>query len=294
MMIDAHLHTTRRPGLPRNEAGDTYCSPEQLIAIMDATGVDKGILLPGISPECRKQYSTNEDILDICKKYPDRFIPFCNIDVRSEGNSPGANHSRQLTYYKQHGCKGVGELTANLPITDPMVLNFFEHCQACHMPVLLHLAPQAGGCYGLIDQLHLPGLERCLKLFPDLTFIGHSQPFWAEISGDLTDAQRNGYPTGPVAPNGAVPRLLREHPNLYADISANSGYNALTRDETFGPQFAVEFHDRLLMGTDIASPKNDFQHAALLRGWKQEGKLSDDAFENIAWQNANRILDLGL
>lgn len=294
MMIDAHLHTVRRQGLPRNEAGDNYCSPEKLIEIMDATGVDKGIVLPGVSPECRRQYSTNEDILDVCAAYPERFIPFCNIDVRSEGNSPGANHSRQLTYYKEQGCRGVGELTANLPITDPMVLNFFEHCQACRMPVLFHLAPHAGGCYGLIDQLHLPGLERCLKLFPDLTFIGHSQPFWAEISGDLIETERNIYPTGPVVEGGAVPRLLRKYPNLYADISANSGYNALTRDAAFGPDFATEFHDRLLMATDTCSPKNDFQHAALLRGWKQQGLLSEDAFEDIAWRNANRILDLGL
>jgi len=294
MMIDAHLHTVRRQGLPRNEAGDNYCSPEKLIEIMDSTGVDKGVLLPGVSPECRKQYSPTEDILEICAGRPDRFIPFCNIDARAEGNSPAANHSRQLTYYKDRGCKGVGELSFNLPFTHPMVLNLFEHCQACRMPVLFHIGPQIGDCYGLVDQLHLGGLEVCLKRFADLTFIGHSQPFWAEISGDLTDDDRGGYPTGPVTGGGAVPRLLREYPNLYADISANSGYNALTRDPQFGPAFAAAFHDRLLMATDTCSPKNNFQHAALLRTWKEEGKLTAEAFEDIAWRNANRILDLGL
>ena len=88
------------------------------------------------------------------------------------------------------------------------------------MPVLFHIAPRAGGTYGLIDQLHLPGLERCLRLFPELAFIGHSQPFWAEISGDVTEETRGGYPTGPVVGDGVVPRLLREYPNLFADISA--------------------------------------------------------------------------
>ncbi|MFP4029912.1 MAG: amidohydrolase family protein [Candidatus Brocadiia bacterium] len=294
MMIDAHLHTVRRPGVPRNKSGDNYASPGTLIEIMDDTGVDKGILLPGVSPECRKQYSTTEDVLDICREYPDRFIPFCNIDPRSESNSPDSDHSRQLMYYKEKGCKGVGEMTANLPFTDPIVLNFFDHCQKCKMPVLFHVGLQTGRCYGLVDQLHLPGLERCLKLFPDLTFIGHSQPFWSEISGDVTDGTRGGYPDGPVSPDGAVPRLLREYPNLCADISANSGYNALTRDEDFGPQFAVEFQDQLLMGTDTCSPANDFQHARLLRGWREGDKISHEAFEKISWQNANCVLDLGL
>jgi predicted TIM-barrel fold metal-dependent hydrolase len=160
--------------------------------------------------------------------------------------------------------------------------------------VVFHVGTKLGDCYGLVDQLHLPGLEHCLARFADLTFIGHSQPFWAEISGDVTDAQRAGYPTGPVAPGGAVVRLLRDYPNLYADISASSGYNALTRDGRFGPQFAAAFHDRLLMATDTCSPGNNFQHAALLRAWKDQGKLTAEAFENIAWRNANRILDLGL
>ena len=294
MMIDTHLHTVRTHGLPRNDTGDNYCSPEQLIEIMDRTGVDKGVLLPGVSPECRKQYSPTEDILDICAAYPDRFIPFCNIDARAEGNSAAADLSRQLRYYAERGCKGVGELSFNLPFTDPLVLNLFEHCQACGLPVLFHIAPQRGGCYGLVDELHLPGIEHCLRRFPELTFIGHSQPFWAEISGDLRADQRGGYPTGPVAGDGAVPRLFRDYANLYADISANSGYNALTRDPAFGPAFAAEFADRLLMATDTCSPANDFQHAALLRRWRDEGKLTTDAFEAIAWRNANRVLGLGL
>ena len=105
MMIDAHLHTVRRQGLPRDESGDNYASPQKQIEIMDETGIDRGILLPGVSPECRKQYSTNEDILDVCADYPDRFIPFCNIDPRSESNSAASDHSRQLLYYRERAAK---------------------------------------------------------------------------------------------------------------------------------------------------------------------------------------------
>ena len=88
MFIDIHLHTVRKKSLPRDEKGDNYASPEELIEMMDRTGVDKGILMPGVSPECRKQFSTVEDIMDVCEKYPDRFIPFCNIDPRAEKETP--------------------------------------------------------------------------------------------------------------------------------------------------------------------------------------------------------------
>ena len=55
MFIDAHLHTARRKGLPRNAKGSNYATPTELIAMMDRTGVDKGILLPGENPECTYQ-----------------------------------------------------------------------------------------------------------------------------------------------------------------------------------------------------------------------------------------------
>ncbi|MBU0713872.1 MAG: amidohydrolase family protein [Verrucomicrobia bacterium] len=294
MFIDCHLHTRLKDGLPRLDNGDNYATPEELVAMMDRTGVDKGVLLPGINPECHKQYSPTEDILDVAVKYPDRFIPFCNIDPRAESNSPDANLSRQLCYYKKRGCKGVGELCANLHFDDPLVLNLFKHSEACAMPVLFHVGPQAGGCYGLIDDINLPRLEKCLRLFPKLVFIGHSQPFWAEISADVTEKNRNTYPPGKIAAGGAIPRLLDDYPNLQCDISAGSGYNALTRDAEFGYRFMEKYQDRLLFGTDICSPKNDHRHAEFLRNSLKAGKIRQETFEKIAWKNINRILKLGL
>jgi predicted TIM-barrel fold metal-dependent hydrolase len=294
MFVDMHLHTIRTQGVPRADGGDNFATPEELIGMMDAMGVERGVLLPLVSPECRTQYLPTEDMLDVCEEHPERFIPFCNIDPRGESNSAAADLSRQLEYYKSRGCKGVGEVTASLAFTDPLVLNFFSHCQACRLPVIFHIAPRAGGFYGLVDELHLPGLEACLKLFPDLVFIGHSQPFWSEVDPAVTEAQRNSYPAGPVAPGGTVPRLMRTYPNLYADISAGSGYNALTRDRDFGVAFLSEFQERLFFGTDICSPANDPKQAELLRGLRADGSISEVAFESITWRNADRVLGLGL
>mgnify|MGYP000474482687 CR=1 FL=1 len=123
MFIDAHLHTIRFPGMPRNAAGDNFATPEELIEMMDRTDVDKGILLPDVSPECMVQQSTNEDTFEICSMYPDRFIPFCNVDPRAGTNAPEADLSLHLNFYKERGCRGLGEITANLAFTDPLVRN---------------------------------------------------------------------------------------------------------------------------------------------------------------------------
>jgi uncharacterized protein len=294
MFIDAHLHTIRFPGLPRNAAGDNFATPTELLAMMDRTGVDKGVLLPDVSPECCFQLSTCEDILEICAQHPSRFIPFCNVDPRAVGNSPTTDLSFALRYYRERGCRGVGEITASLPFTDPLLRNLFRHCEACQLPVIFHIAPQQGGFYGLVDSLGLPGLEQSLRDFPKLIFIGHSQPFWAEISGGLSEADRNSYPPGPVAPGGALVRLLDRYPNLCCGWDAGSGYNGLTRDPEFGWRFMESYRERILFGTDICSPKNDHRHAEYLRQARAAGHISQAAFEDISWRNANRILQLGL
>lgn len=294
MFIDAHLHSTRVKGLPRNAEGANYPTPDELIDMMDRTDVDKGILLPSASPEYMYQHVSTEDVLEVCSAHPDRFYPFCNVDPRAGSNSPDADLSFHLNYYKEQGCLGVGEITANLPFVDPMVQNLFRHCERCSMPVLFHMAPKRYACYGLIDALGLPGLEASLAAFPDLVFIGHSQPFWAEISGDVTLENRNTYPPGPVTGGGNLPRLMETYPNLYCGWDAGSGYNGLTRDPDFGWSFMNRYNERILFGTDICDPSNKHQHAEYLRTSLAEGKISEAVFENISWRNADRLFGLGL
>ncbi|MBU4200418.1 MAG: amidohydrolase family protein [Verrucomicrobia bacterium] len=294
MFIDAHLHTARRKGLPRNAAGENFATPEELIGMMDRTGVERGILLPSSSPECSYQQVTSEDVIEVCETYPNRFHPFCNVDPRDGSNSPDADLSFHLNYYKGRGCLGVGEITANLEFGDPLVQNLFRHCERCELPVLFHVAPKRFACYGLIDTVGMAGLDASLAAFPKLVFIGHSQPFWAEISGDVTTENRNTYPKGPIVPGGALPRLMNTYPNLYCGWDAASGYNGLTRDPEYGWSFMERFSDRILFGTDICDPSNNHQHAEYLRTSHADGRISDASFENISWRTANQLFGLGL
>ncbi len=290
MFIDIHTHVTNRPTTRRPD-GSTYTTPGELLAMLDSLGIARAVLLPVMSPEGNHHPVTTEEVLEIAAAFPERFVPFCNIDPRQIGNSPDVDFRDHLRYYRQAGCRGLGEVTANLSFDDPRVLNLFSQCEEMGFPVLFHVGPCFGGCYGLVDEAGLPRLEQCLARFPRLAFIGHSQPFWAEISGDADNANRGGYPQGPVTP-GRVVDLMRRYTNLYGDLSAYSGYNAITRDPAFGLAFLHEFQDRLLFGTDICAPHNRPRQAEYLRKCLDEGHLSCEAFEKIAWRNAACLLGL--
>jgi predicted TIM-barrel fold metal-dependent hydrolase len=100
---------------------------------------------------------------------------------------------------------------------------------------------------GYLDDL--AKLEATLKKHSDINFIAHGLAFWRYISADA-DACNGFLPRGPVIGQGKIWRLLRNYSNLYADISAMSGLNALTRDSNNARQFLTIFQDKILYGTD--------------------------------------------
>jgi len=290
MFIDIHVHTRRIPGPPRAN-GTTYATPDELIRQFDDLGIERAALLRAVSPECGYVSESDQEVLDICRAHGGRFIPFCNVDPRAMTNSPDAPLGDILRFYRDRGCKGVGEVTANLPFLDPLVQNLFRHVEEVGLPLTFHVAPQIGGVYGLYDDPGLPQLAESLERFPKLRFLGHSQPFWAEIAALRDPKDRHGYPNYPVEAEGAVPGLMRRHPNLLGDLSAGSGHNALARDPEYAVGFLNEFQDRLFFGTDICAPFQECPLPGFLLGLRDEGKISEEVFRKIARENAIRLLE---
>jgi len=290
--IDIHVHTAPRKGLPRycGSDGSDYCTPTELRTKYDAMGIEKGVILPSLNPECNFRVITNEMAAQMAADFPETFYWFCNIDPRYGTNSAEMDFTPFINYYKALGAKGVGEVCANLYFDDPMVLNLFKHCEANNMPVIFHIGGAGGGDYGLIDEIGLPRLEKALQMFPKLQFLGHSQKFWAEISADVTEESRYGFPTGKVIP-GRVVELMRKYPNLSCDLSAGSGGNAMMRDPEFGYAFIEEFQDRLYYGTDFCSPHNVMPLGDWLDKAVEEGKISQVAYEKIVRENALKLLN---
>lgn len=295
MFIDIHVHTLMCPAAPRFYHGDnmTFAGPEALIAGYDAVGIEQAVLLPVVNPECAYTVQSNEEILAICEKYPGRFIPFCNIDPRFIANHWQAPLGDLIKYYRDKGCRGVGEVAANLPFLHPLAQNLFKGAEEAGVPLTFHISPYVGYSYGLVDDPGLPQLELCLRRFPKLRFFGHSQTFWAEISASPTLAERVGYPKGKVL-EGRVVELMRQYPNLYGDLSAGSGRNALTRDRDFAAKFLTEFQDRLFFGTDICQPTMPTLRplAEFLLDLRGSGEIDEAVFRKVARENAVRELGL--
>ncbi len=297
MFIDIHAHAYRKP-VP---FVTQFPTAEQVLERYDQLGIEKGVLLPVVSPEVYLPQS-NEDILEMVEKYPDRFIPFCNVDPRALTNSPDAPLDKLLAYYRDLGCKGIGEIMLNVPVADSLVQNLFKHAQEVGLPVTFDGSDRVGGDFGLYDDVGLPQLEHTLQRFPHLIVIAHGPVFWAEIAPLERPGLRKSvfrpdgiqvhtdYQLGPVKEEGVAPKLLRHYQNLYAELSDAAA--ALGRDQEYGPKFLTEFQDKLLFGTDYCQVGMPFCTMEILLKWHQEGRISDRVFKKIMRDNAVKLLHL--
>ncbi len=289
--MHVHVHNSRPFGVARPN-GMQFPTPEILIDMMDNAGIAKAAVMSYVSPEGRYTHVIPEETVEICARYPDRLIPFCSVDSRQLTNSVKADFGPMLLAYKNMGCKGIGEYVTHIPMDDPLNLNLFRYVEEIGFPLTFHLASKIGGIHGCYDDPGLPRLENVLKRFPKMTFIGHSEVFWSEI-GHLKDpAERSSYPKGKIKKEGRLIHLMRSYPNLHADLSAGSGYNAISRDPEFGYRFMEEFQDRLYFGTDVARVPYDLPIIPYFRELKEKRLIPDVAYEKITWYNAVRLMNI--
>jgi len=293
--IDIHAHATAYPELvPANfYSRGRILGGEELIEIYDKLNIEKGVLLPITAPESQWITMTSENCKVIADRHPDRFVWFCGVDPRMGSNNPGSKLSYLLHHYKSLGAKGLGELTAQLYADDPMIDNLFSALEENDMPVTIHIGPKFGDCYGIVDEIGLPRIERMLKKHPNLKLLGHSQPFWAEISDNVDSENRGGLPQGKVK-EGRLVQLMREYGNLLCDLSAHSGMNAMRRDPEFAARFIEEFSDRIYYGCDVCAPMNTHQYEFndFITKMLADGMISETNFRKLVRDNAVKLLGL--
>jgi uncharacterized protein len=295
MIIDAHAHAYLNPLIPYAPGRTPFLSAAQQIEFMDREGVDRAVLLPCGNAEAIPEVQGIDEILRICELYPGRFIPFCYADPRLTSSlyTPGSNQFVfVLERHRDLGCRGLGEMTCKVWWDDPRLWALFEACEAVGFPVTFHTSLADSTDYGLIDEMGLPRFEKTLKRFPNVVFLSHSMGFWSEISGGVCPEDKAAYPTGPVQPGGAVVRLMREYPNVYGDLSANSGLNSLRRDPDFAWRFIDEFQDRLVFGLDRCSTGDDRQHIPWFAEARDSGNISPAIYQKIMSGNIMRLLKL--
>ena len=215
-------------------------------------------------------------------KYPDRFILGYAPDPRSPECLDNLEAAMSL-----YGIRIFGEVKIRTVYDSPDCVYVFRFCGSKGLPVILHIENPGptGAKYPRRDYWYgggLEALERLLEKCPETTFIGHAQGFWAGIS--LEGAKEGeSYPTGKVIEGGKVPFLMRKYTNLYCDLSANSGLNAMRRDPGFAREFLMEFQDRCLFARDKFG--NELLKFIL------DLNLPENAAEKILGGNAIRLLN---
>jgi predicted TIM-barrel fold metal-dependent hydrolase len=250
---------------------------EKLLGWMDANDVAQAIVLPLVSPESSSYLLTSDFVLAQTKPYRDRLIPFCCLDPRTSYSGGHRELVAMLKRWVDQGAKGFGEHKPGVTIDDPRNMALYAACGELKLPLLFHIDGQRN-----MDAPGLPGLEKAIKEHPDTVFIGHGPGWWASISGDAKEADLAGYPTGPVAPGGAIDALMDKYPNIYGDLSAGSGASAITRDPAFGRDFLIRRADRLMFGTDYLAPGQDVPQLALYRQLDLPAAVASKIFRDNA------------
>jgi predicted TIM-barrel fold metal-dependent hydrolase len=219
-----------------------------LLAHQQAMGITTTILLPAGRPVSRPSThdgSSNglqaeaagfDACLTFAQAHPRQFFVAAN-EVPDLGDSV-AVLSSQLS----RGAVMIAEQKFGVACDAPEMQAIYRLAAERRVPVLMHW--QFGRYNHGFERFHT-----MLAKYPEVAFIGHAQTWWANIDARHAD-QTVLYPKGPVTRGGLTDRYLADYPNMYGDLSAGSGLNALTRDEDFTRDFLTRHQDKLLYGSD--------------------------------------------
>jgi predicted TIM-barrel fold metal-dependent hydrolase len=278
-VLDTHLHL-------RRDADSCYTH-------MQGCGVTHAVLLTGAPDQDRAKQEM--------EKRPKTF-------VRSVSGDPSKPETAKIIHDAlQNGAVSIGELKYHLALDSPEMHRIYDISAEMQVPVMMHIQnfPHFEG--ELPYNTGYPQFDKVLKAYPKTIFVGHGDLFWAHISADVpTD---RGYPDGPIKPGGLTDRFLSDYPNLYADMSANSGNNGLSRDPGYARDFIVRHRSKLIFGSDCSC--TDGKGAGVSQGNNPEaarlaGKCvaaatlavlkqstSPEIFRQITWQNGSKLFKVG-
>ena len=291
LKIDCHLHLSRKqlPGIGKMKIS----SATNMLPHLAELGIAHGILMSGAGS---LPVGSNEENRRIVEEDPEHYSWMCNPDLEKAAKQGGSFLDDFLAGCREQGACGIGELMYNKRLDTPVFERLFEAAGKLHLPCTFHMSPREGVSYGVVDEPGLVCLEKLLQAFPDTIFMGHSQVFWIEMSGDAPkdDKGRSAWGEGPVVPGGRVPELFAKYPNLHGDLSANSGSRAIMRDPAFGLQFLETYQDRLVFATDMLNVEMEFPLGKWLDEQVTADTLSQAAYDKICRDNAVRLYGIRL
>ena len=178
-------------------------------------------------------------------QYPGRFLGwFAATDI----TKPEAEAN--LTQAVKNGAAGFGELKFHVEAAGPELRRMYALAGELNVPIMVHFQEVPHTPTEGVFATGFKNFEAMLKAYPKTKFIGHADAFWANVSADY--ANEAAYPAGKIKRGGVTDKLLGDYANLYGDLSANSGNNALSRDPEWTPDFLKRHQDKLIFGSDCS------------------------------------------
>jgi predicted TIM-barrel fold metal-dependent hydrolase len=278
-VVDCHHHLRR--------------TAEANIVHLDGCGVSNAMMLA--------RENSLEQIQEIEQKYHGRLLGwFASTDI----TKPEAE--QLLTKAIKNGAIGFGEIKFHVEAAGPELRRMYALAAELNVPILIHFQEVPHTPTEGVFSTGWKNFEAMLKAYPKTRFIGHADAFWANVSADY--ANEVAYPSGPIKLGGVTDKLLGDYPNLYGDLSANSGNNALSRDPEFTVGFLKRHEDKLIFGSDCACTDGKgggISQAGNPSASRLAGKCvaretlgllkrtaSPEAFRKMAWENAHRVYRL--
>jgi predicted TIM-barrel fold metal-dependent hydrolase len=278
-VVDCHHHPRR--------------TLEANTAHLDGAGLTNAMLL------ARANYA--EQFTALKAKYPGRYLGWFASADASNPEAP-----KTIEQALKSGAIGLGEMKSHVAAAGPEMKRLYALAAELDVPILIHFQE--------VD--HVPGegtwntgfkqFEAVLKAHAKTKFIGHADAFWANVSADY--ANQEAYPSGKVARGGLTDKLLGDYANLYGDLAANSGNNALSRDPEFTADFLKRRQDKLIFGSDCSCPDGKgggVSQANNPAASRLAGKcvaretltllkktVTPQMFRKMTWDNAHRVYKL--
>jgi predicted TIM-barrel fold metal-dependent hydrolase len=262
--------------------------PAANLAHLDGAGVTKANLLT--------RGGALEQVKALQAVAPGRFTWFNSYDV----TKPDAEQA--LTQAVKNGAQGFGEMKFHVAADGPELRRMYALAADLHVPILIHFQEvDHSPNEGTWSTGFAKTFESVLKAYPRTTFIGHADAFWANVSEDYHNEA--AYPRGSIRRGGVTDRLLGDYANLFADMSAVSGNNAMARDPAFTADFLKRHQDKLLFGSDCscrdghgagydnpAAPQMAGKCVARETLGVLKRSTSPVIFQKIVWGNVQKLL----
>jgi predicted TIM-barrel fold metal-dependent hydrolase len=293
-IIDIHQHCNYggRRDAQWHQIGPAR-SDAELVAHQHNMGVSQTILLPAGTPVTRASTHDGRSnglegtcagqaaCRDLARQNPGRFY-FAANEVPDLDGAP-----QVIEEYLKAGALCIAEQKFGVECDGSEMQALYRLAASYQVPILMHWEFRSYN-YGY-DRFY-----KMLEEHPRTIFIGHAQTVWAHIDKNYVDDPKNLYPAGKITPGGWTDHYLSDYPNFFADLSAESGHNALTRDPEFTRHFLQRHQDKLLFGSDCS---DKIGHGDGCTGWKTIQTVSELASSKrierkLLYKNARRLYRL--